>query len=60
MSRSGSTTKDRVRVRGGRPVQPPRRAPVANLRVQRPSRLSPGRRRALRIAVSVLLLVTAA
>jgi cell division protein FtsQ len=62
MSRTGSTTRDRVssdRVRGSRrPVEPPRR-PGPTLRVQRPSRLSPARRRALRIAVGVLLLVTA-
>lgn len=57
MSRSGTTTRDRVRER--RVPVPPRRAPVANLRVHRPSRLSTGRRRALRLAVTVLLLVTA-
>jgi cell division protein FtsQ len=54
MSRAGSTTRDRVRT-----VEPPRR-PAPALRVQRPSRLSTRRRRALRIAVAGLLLVTAA
>jgi cell division protein FtsQ len=59
MSRSGLTTQDRYRGTR-RPAEPPRRPPAVNLRVQRPSRLSPGRRRALRIAVGLLLLVTAA
>lgn len=58
MSRAGSTTSDRVR--GARVAQRPRRAPVGPLRVQRPSRLSTRRRRALRLAVTALLAVTAA
>jgi cell division protein FtsQ len=59
MSRSGTTTRDRVR--GSRvPAEPARRAPATNLRVRRPSRLSPRRRRALRVAVGLLVLVTAA
>jgi cell division protein FtsQ len=58
MSRAGSTTQDRVRG-GRRPVEPPRRPTGPVVRVRRPSRLSPGRRRALRIAVGLLVLVTA-
>jgi cell division septal protein FtsQ len=57
MSRAGLTTRDRGR--SVRTVEPPRR-PTPTLRVQRPSRLSTRRRRALRIAVATLLLVTAA
>src|SRR4051812_11084589 len=58
MSRTGSTTKDRVRGGARRPVEPPRRPAGPTLRVRRPSRLSPGRRRALRVAVGLLLLAT--
>jgi cell division protein FtsQ len=59
VSRTGTTTRDRVADRRGRrPVEPPHR-PGPTLRVQRPSRLSPARRRSLRIAVGLLLAVTA-
>src|SRR3954452_22529253 len=59
MSRAGSTTQDRVG--GGRgPVEPPRRPPVPTVRARRRSRLSPGRRRVLRVVLGLLVLAIAA
>jgi cell division protein FtsQ len=59
MSRAGSTTQDRVSG-GRRPVEPPRRPPVPTVRARRRPRLSPKRRRVLRLVLGLLVLAIAA